>query len=123
MMAPYDKILSIINKKYRVLDTIDLVDARIQETLGQRLQAFKDCTFSENERLIVLVDKSLPTTFAGHAPDILPKLQEYIRNANIAHAFILIITNIDNLDKHLLHLQQTRYPQETIPIPCLKSKA
>ena len=112
----YLPVLEELRQKYSIVDCINLKDYDIN-TLLNALNPHKDRIFHSDERLIIIADKSLPTTFKGYPPDIMSKMQEYIRYLNIAHFFVLIVTNIDNMEQYLLQLQKTYYYQETTPIP------
>jgi hypothetical protein len=116
MLSKYNKLITILQKKYSVVGIINLSET---DTLVTKLGEFANKEFDVDERLLVIADKSLPTTYEGEPPDILPDFQMYVRDANIAHPFILVLTDIDNLAEHLLQLQQTRYRQETMPIPSI----
>lgn len=112
----YSLVLEELRKKYSIVDCINLKDHDTNSLLTA-LAPHKDKEFNNNERLIVIADKALPTTFSGMPPDIMPKMQEYIRYLNIAHFFVLIVTNIDNIEQYLLQLQKTYHYREDIPLP------
>ena len=105
-----------LKKKYHIVGTINLADHNVNSLLTALLP-YQNKIFKNNERLIILADKSLPAKFDGYPPDIMPKMQEYIRDLNIAHFFILMVTNIDKAEQYLLQLKQIYYPAEDTPIP------
>lgn len=112
----YAAAIEELGQKYSIVDCINLADHDTNSLL-LALTPHKDKVFNDNERLIIIADNSLPTTFGGQPPDIMTKMQEYIRYLNIAHFFVLIVTNIDNVEKFLLQLQKTYYYNEAIPLP------
>lgn len=112
----YSYVIEELRQKYSIIDCIDLKDHDINSLLIA-LTPFKNKIFGKDERLIIIADKLLQNTYEGHPPDIMPKLQEYLRYLNIAHFFVLIISNIDNIEQHLSQLQKTYYYHEVIPLP------
>lgn len=116
IFSTYNAALTKLQKKHSVLDVIDLSSTTIKSTLLFKLEPYRNKEFADNERIIFVVDKSAQTTFEQQPPDILPDLQSHIRDLNIPHFFVIILTNITNLHNHLQILHQSRYYQETIPI-------
>lgn len=112
----YDTLIETLSQKYSVVDCIDLTKYN-NNSLLIALTPYKNKVFKDNERLVIIADASLPTKFNGCPPDIMSKMQEHIHYLNIAHFFVLIVTNIDNMGQHLLHLQKNYYYQEDIPLP------
>ena len=112
----YSDVLSTIQRCRLIVECINLSDCDKNSLLG-KLSLYKDKVFKPDEILVIIADKSLPTTFDDQPPDIMPKMQEYIRYLNIPHNFILIVTNIDNMEQYLLQLQKTYYYHEESPIP------
>jgi hypothetical protein len=112
----YTHVLETLNQQYSIVGCVDLAEHDTNSLLSA-LVPYKGKVFKDNERLVIIADNSLPTRFSGYPPDIMPKMQEYIQYLNIAHFFVLIVTNIDNISQHLLQLQKTYYRQEDIPLP------
>lgn len=110
----YQSVLADLKKKYNILDCIDLQEFEFPNTGGlfTRLCKFRDFEFKENERLIIIADRNLLCTFDDMPPDVMVVLQQYIHFCNIAHYFVLVLSNIDSIGQHLVYLQNKYYRQE-----------
>ena len=111
----YQATLNQLNQTYSVVGAINLSEHNSNSLLSA-LSLYKNKIFKDNERLVIIADQSLPAKFEGRPPDIMPKMQEYIRDLNIAHFFILMVTNIDKAEQYLLQLKQMYYSTEDTQI-------
>lgn len=117
----YCAVIEQLRSKFQVLCLIDLsdhTDVKV-ETLYGALEPFKDPVFSSDERLVVIVDKSLPQMFDDEPPEALTKLQNLLRYLNVPHEHIVVVTNNPQVPEYLIYLKDKYYPQELMPMSCV----
>jgi hypothetical protein len=73
--------------------------------------------YKENERIVIIADRTLNRRFDDEPPDALIEMQQHVHYYNIPHYFIIVVSNIADIDRELAYLQKKYYPQETQPIP------
>lgn len=115
----YEKLLNQLSTQYSIVDVVDLSTELAQKNLLTILAKYDNKVFQDEERLVFLLSKEAPATFEQQGPDILPLLQMSIRDYNIPHFFVIILSNVDNLQLYLDKIHKIRYYQESMPIKAI----
>lgn len=101
-MSVQKKVLDIITKKYRILETIDLVfyDYRMPE-LYELLSRYENYTFKTNERILILhhdIDYYVSLDVCGFT---IHNLITILNQLNIPNEFLIMLTNHYGIEKEI----------------------
>jgi hypothetical protein len=114
----FESAITDLSAQYTVTDIIDLnkFESRPQKELYYRVESCKKDVFENHERILILVPSTLKKTFVSVPADILIDLQKYIKEFDIPHYFLIVVTDIPTIKKDLNFLK--RYTNDTQEIEC-----
>jgi hypothetical protein len=112
----YDNAINELRSKFELLDIIDL-SSYDKNLLRSALRKYNNFEFSPEQRLVFIADSKLTRSFNDLPPDILVRLQQDIQYLNIAHYFIVVVSDIPTIERELDFLYRKYYSQETMAMP------
>jgi hypothetical protein len=107
-----------IYPNYTVTHYVDLSDYDDQPTgaLYQMIEKIKKDEYANEERMVFVAPQGLTQTYADLPPDIILELQRQIKDFDIPHFFVIILSNIPAIADYLLYAKNTYNPQEQAAI-------
>lgn len=114
----FESTITNLSAQHTVVDIIDLnkFESQPRKELYYRIESCKKDEFENTERILILVPSTLSRTFESVPADILIDLQKYIKEFDIPHYFLIIVTNVPTIKKDLNFLK--RYTNDTHDIEC-----
>lgn len=112
----YESTIKKLRTRHSILECVFLHEHTVR-SLSILLSKYKNPDFKDNERLIFIVDSSLPCSYTNTPPDMLIELQKIIAELTVPHFFIVVLSDIELIGQYLVKLQEMYYRQEVIPIP------
>jgi len=121
-MSSIDQVKVTLDKQYQIEHWIDLTDydQLPVKSLSDCLEKCKKSEFNEKERIVIVADSSLKQKFRNHPKNILEAVQRMIQNFDIPHFFVIIVSNIESIDRDLEQLRARYNPNEQTAIPYIK---
>ena len=106
-------LLNTLSNKFNIVGIVDLLYCESNNCLYTEIKKYDNYVFQKDERLIVIADNRLKKTFDDLPADIISVFQQYIRDCNVPHFFIIMLTNISSLKEDLEYTHNKFYYQET----------
>lgn len=106
-----DRIISTFEKKFKILDTIDLYDP----FLATRLAAIRKDSFSNNERILITQLTEDEYVYSDQPGAFLLTLQQHLRTQDISNYFVTIITGNKDIEQELTQVQ-AQFSTDHFPI-------
>jgi hypothetical protein len=107
-MKLHQKVIDLIEKKYRVLTYLDLLyyDGRLDQ-LNQILSDYQDYVFLPEERIIILHDDTDYYANAESIGNTIYNLFKLMNKYNIPMEFVIVLTNHWGIETEIEKLSQT----------------
>ena len=114
----FESIKSNLEKEYLIEHYIDLneLDNQHHSVLYSVLKNVKQQEYTDEYRIVFYYFRSLNKTFDDSPPDLIDHLQKVLTYYDIPNFFCIIVTNDDNISKHLAYVSERHTVDEPDPI-------
>jgi hypothetical protein len=113
-----DEAKSSLLLQYQIDHFIDLkqFEPDLKGQLYNCLRKIRKESFTDQERIVFVAQRPLIKSYADQPHDVISMLEQNIQHHDIAHFFLIVLSNIDTIAEELEYVRAKYNPQENIPM-------